>query len=148
LKPKFIADEMLGKLARWLRLLGYDTEYGGDDSEIISRGLNDDRIILSRDKELIRRASSIGARALLVSNEKIEGQLAQLLSENLIDIESGESRCPMCNGEVKYSNGIWVCIKCGKKYWIGRHWKSIREVLRRVRSIARPRDGRNFSQAG
>ena len=61
-RPRFSADEMLGSLARWLRLMGYDTRYERDsnDTDILERARLDDRILLTRDKKLAERAEERG----------------------------------------------------------------------------------------
>jgi len=65
-EPRFLADEMLGSLARWLRIMGYDTEYarGMSDSDILARSRVEGRIVLTRDRQLAERAGARGDAAL------------------------------------------------------------------------------------
>ena len=148
-RKKFLADVMLGRLAKWLRILGYDTLYfrDMDDQELIRRAVRDSRILLTRDRELSQRD---GFRVLLIADEDLESQLAQILETMDLEPHIGdEIRCPLCNrvledisrrdieGEVpRY---VWNthrefsrCPGCGKIFWKGTHWDRIRERLRRV----------------
>ena len=146
---KFLADVMLGRLAKWLRILGYDTLYfrDMDDRELIRRATQDDRILLTRDRELSQRD---GFRVMLITDEDLESQLAQILEE--MDLEPwGENsiRCPVCNQilqsisrkiiQAEVPRYVWAthrdfsrCPDCGKIFWKGTHWDRIRERLRRV----------------
>jgi hypothetical protein len=149
---KFIADSMLGRLARWLRLSGYDVLYANDilDESILEQAKSG-RILLSKDKNLCKKAESRGIDAMLVTSDDILEQLKQVAMErNLIIRSTPEfSRCPLCNAVVekiekekirdrvpksvfKRTNGFWECKSCGKIYWHGGHWKNIRERVRRI----------------
>ena len=106
---RFIADNMLGRLARWLRILGYDTHYPpeGDDSDLISTAVSEERIILTRDKTV---ANTNKAKAVYIKGDLLEDQLAQItvdlnleLNANLLEEGDGTlvNRCPICNGILK-----------------------------------------------
>ncbi len=135
---KFLADIMLGRLATWLRLLGYDTAYlpQADDPELARRARADDRILLTRDVELTRRR---GVRSILVSSEQVEDQLLQLARELHLTAQMAFSRCAVCNvpleqvtkTTVKESVPPYVfqtqthfrrCPQCHRVYWRGTHW--------------------------
>ncbi len=76
--PKFLADAMLGSLARWLRILGFDTRYlQGDDAMIAYRARAEERILLTRDRELARRR---GVVSILIASQSLPEQLAQVLT--------------------------------------------------------------------
>jgi hypothetical protein len=147
---KFVADSMLGKLARWLRLSGYDVLYRSDieDDEI----LEENRIILTRDSKLFRRALKENKEALLISSGRLEDQLRQMIVEKGIVVKDTPeySRCPKCNGDIvgakkdKIRGSVpdkvlesveefWVCRNCGKVYWYGSHWESIRKIVKDIR---------------
>ncbi|CAB50219.1 Mut7-C RNAse domain-containing protein [Pyrococcus abyssi] len=151
---KFIADMMLGRLARWLRLYGYDTKYGiKDDDEIIETAKKEGRIILSRDLELVERAKKLGIKAIFIESNSIEGQIAQLMR---LGIEFNElfpegARCPKCNGiivrvskeEVKGKvpekvyesyDEFYVCTNCGQIYWPGRQWEEMVKMDKKFRT--------------
>ena len=77
-EPKFIVDTMLGNVARWLRMLGYDTLYFKriEDWKILSMALKDERVILTRDHGLCNRARKKGAKCLLLEQDTMEERLA------------------------------------------------------------------------
>jgi len=150
----FIADAMLGKLSRWLRLMGYDVEYKSDfeDGEIIANAA--ERIVLTRDRALFERARGEGLSTLLIRGTGIKDQLLQLQEEIGIELRDTpeSSRCPLCNGElekvekekvkgrvppeVSENAEFWICKNCQKIYWEGSHWKKIRE---RVKDVQNPK---------
>ena len=143
---KFIADGMLGKLARWLRVMGHDVLYDVDleDDEIMASSEN--RIILTRDVEFYKKLKKGGKSAIFIEATDIKGQLSQLNSEgvSLRDTPVG-ARCPLCNGalediereKIKESVPVgvpefFVCSECRKIYWEGLHWKNIKETIKDV----------------
>ncbi len=133
---KFIADAMLGRLARWLRLMGYDVHYKSDlgDEEILTNA--GERTILTRDRALCAKAKSRGLQVLLVYDTDIKGQLSQVKMELGTELQDtpGFSRCPLCNGEIEKigEEKVWTCKNCQKIYWEGGHWKNIREMVKDV----------------
>ncbi|MHB1357719.1 MAG: Mut7-C RNAse domain-containing protein [Anaerolineae bacterium] len=141
---RFIADAMLGRLARWLRFLGYDTLYdpSWDDAHLMRLARAEDRVLLTRDYELAER---FGANIILVANERLDEQLKHLQHELSIN-RGNEPRCPICNsplrpiskeeawGEVPlyaYIDNVTFnqCLNCGRYYWPGSQWKRIRDSL-------------------
>ncbi len=130
---------MLGKLARWLRIIGYDTILATNekDSELKRIAKEENRIVLTRD------ASITGSNVVHVP-EDLEDQLVFLAKTLGLEIPEGPVPrfCPVCNGKLIPTNsglppGIekgWKCQKCGKVYWGGSHWKRMRVFLARVRS--------------
>jgi len=102
---KFITDGMLGKLTRWLRMLGHDVEYfkSLDDKELIDRTKTENRILLTRDLKLYKRAITHGANAFLVEEDTGAKKLAQLSKRfNFkLEIDMAGSRCPKCNTPIK-----------------------------------------------
>ncbi|RLI12294.1 hypothetical protein DRO33_02845 [Candidatus Bathyarchaeota archaeon] len=154
---RFLVDAMLGKLARWLRLLGHDTEYGRDasDNELLTRAAEEGRILLTSDTELFRRAVASGIRAVLVKGTSEEERLAQLAVRLglKLEVDLENSRCSKCNSPVvevpkeavrglvpegswrRYER-FWRCTGCGQIYWQGSHWSNIEAVLSRARELA------------
>ncbi|MEM0371000.1 MAG: Mut7-C RNAse domain-containing protein [Ignisphaera sp.] len=153
--PRFIADSMLGHIARWLRLLGYDTLYyrAISDWRLMKIAKEEDRILLTRDLGLYRRARKNGVRTLFIEEPSLEKVLAILSIKYSIrlDFDKNDTRCPSCNNQLKYTtslievshkidknialkyNEFWVCNSCGKIYWQGNHWKTITELLDRAK---------------
>ncbi|MEM1585869.1 MAG: Mut7-C RNAse domain-containing protein [Candidatus Bathyarchaeia archaeon] len=153
---KFIADGMLGKVARWLRMLGYDTEYANDlhDEEILKIAMDEGRIILTKDYQLFRKANINGIKAVFVEGNTHVEKLADLIRQlNIrLEINMERSRCPRCNSAIrmvnkenikdkvpvstyKIYNEFWICTACGQIYWKGSHWKRINDSLNKARII-------------
>lgn len=153
-EPRFIVDTMLGSIARWLRILGYDTVYDkdADDWQIIRRAEVEKRIIVTRDRALHNKAVKNGLRSILLWEDEVEKRLAHiaLLTGIRLGVDFARTRCPEDNTplikvdkeEVKEKvpprvyrvhNDFWICPRCGKVYWIGRHWKMIDATLSRSR---------------
>ena len=150
---RFIADMMLGRLARWLRLYGYDTLYGvEDDDEILEIAEGEGRIVLTRDSELAERARKLGLKAFLLTSNSLEGQVRELKSFGVEfrELFPANARCPKCNGHIRpvskeevkdkvppkvYENydEFYVCEDCGQIYWPGRQWREMLKIDRRLR---------------
>ncbi len=95
---KFMADSMLGRLARWLRILGHDVVYETSisDDDLIARALRENRIILTMDRELADRKSA--KNVLLIKSYDYKEQLKHVITYYKIDCESHIfSRCLLCN---------------------------------------------------
>ena len=80
---KFIVDNNVGKLARWLRMMGYDTLFfnGSDDSRMVATALNEGRVILTRDTQIMRRRVVVNGqlKAILIQSDKPELQMRQVI---------------------------------------------------------------------
>lgn len=147
---RFIADEMLGRLAKWLRLFGADAEYYPhvEDSALLRRCLDDPgRKLLTRDTELIRRRPVARGEidALLVRSDDVRTQLLEIVE--WAGIQPAEARCSICNrelarrdkAEVKSKVPPYVyetqetfrqCPRCGRVYWRATHWRGIERMRR------------------
>jgi uncharacterized protein with PIN domain len=147
----FVADAMLGRLAKWLRLMGYDTLYqpSAEDRDLVRTARAEDRLLLTRDHELARRR---GVRSLLIESDRLEEQLGQLLEELGLDDESLDPRCALCNtslqaigpSEVKSRVPAYVysrheefswCPHCDKVYWRGTHWERMKDLIEKVQEM-------------
>ena len=129
---------MLGSLVTWLRILGYDTEYWkGDDKEMVEVAKKEDRIILTKDKGVVRLAEKNGIPVLELMISNIPEALATTAEVFGISLEFNEkrTRCPVCNTPLKSCGSRWLCEKCGKEYWIGSHWVDISKKLSEARRI-------------
>ncbi len=158
-KEKFIADTMMGELARWLRILGYDVLYNRNysDLQILKIARASRRTIITRDRGLHVKAIKNKIKSVYIHSDKIEYRLAELaLKTNIIlEADPSKSRCPECNGILtKISNKdlvkdrvppgalqaydeFYLCVNCGKVYWEGSHWKNIKRILNNVKSIVK-----------
>ncbi|MDA8168138.1 MAG: Mut7-C RNAse domain-containing protein [Nitrospiraceae bacterium] len=147
---RFIADAMLGRLARWLRLLGYDTafERGIDDNELLRKAKKEERTILTRDTRLVERKAARGQSFLIGPDDPFE-QLKQVMAH--FSLERGgknvQGRCTLCNGPVmgiedkervrervpEYvflsRNAFYECLNCGHVYWEGTHHERFAKLL-------------------
>jgi len=144
----FIVDGMLGPLARWLRIAGYDSIYfrGMDDDRLLEETKDSARIMLTRDRELYQRALKLGLKSIYFKSEEVSAQLTHLKRELGIKLVASNSRCPRCNGLLAETpktdveglvpaesfnafEEFWVCGYCSRVYWKGSHWIKIRETL-------------------
>lgn len=147
---KFIADGMLGRVARWLRLMGYDTLYMNTSrkSEIIRIARKEKRLILTKDRKLYEENTEI---TFYVEGENTENQLKEIKNKLNLKIEEGKifSICSICNipllkkkkREIKHLVPEYVynnkeefsqCPCCGRVYWQGDHCKHIKEVIEKL----------------
>lgn len=151
---RFLTDGMLGKLTRWLRMLGQDVEYMGSmaDKTLIRRAKETNRVLLTRDLQLYRRAVAQGAEAFLIESTNEARNLASLARRFKFQLEINlkVSRCPKCNTQIRsvrkasvlnripettstYYDQFWECPGCKQIYWQGAHWKRIQKTLREAR---------------
>ena len=150
LKPRFVADCNVGRLARWLRALGYDASYHAriDDAELVREAASEGRVLLTRDRDLTRRrVIQTGlVRAVLIRDDDVRSQLRQVFGELGLELKGALTRCIVCNAELEARVPAVVaervppfvrrtqsryseCPTCGRIYWAGTHWQRIREVL-------------------
>jgi uncharacterized protein with PIN domain len=146
----FVVDAMLGTLAKWLRILGYDAIYdpGLDDYPLMRLARAENRVLLTRDRELAQRR---GVRTLLIESQVLDEQLQQVVSELNLEPTPSFSRCPVCNGALapldrqvarslvpayvaKTQERFRRCPGCGRVYWQGSHWQQIEERLEALQS--------------
>ena len=138
---------MLGRLATWMRILGCDVEYERDipDSALVIRALAEGRVILTRDKLLMKRRS-VQARSLFIESDRIGEQLRQVVRRFAITRAGLLTRCVRCNAELEGVKREAVeglvpgyvyetqerfsrCPECTRIYWAGTHKEHILEGL-------------------
>jgi uncharacterized protein with PIN domain len=140
---RFIADIMVGKLARYLRIAGYDTAYFNDAGNdfILKTAIDEDRIVLTRDTLMLeRRQFKDGTiKSVFISDDDIRNQLLQVRSELSISLGPDLIRCLICNSllvkvlkkDVRSKVPPYVygsqddfmhCRRCEKYYWRGTHY--------------------------
>lgn len=142
---RFVCDRMLGRLARWLRMMGVDTEYPGemDDRELVDMSIKSGRILLTRDRDL---AARMGSNAAYIQEHELEDQIERFI-DGFGMPEGWFQRCTTCNGvlsvdETLSASGrvpeailhghirIWTCRRCGQAYWPGTQFDDIEARLK------------------
>lgn len=150
---KFILTRELGRLAKWLRILGFDTMYYNNDSagSLIIQALRDERIILTRNHRL---PQARGLKIVLIKSEKIKEQLAEILKTLKIKPDPGMmfSRCILCNAKLeriakdkvkdkvpeyvfKTQEDFITCPECKRIYWQGTHWGNVQKTLEEINGV-------------
>jgi len=143
---KFIADVMLGKLAKRMRLLGMDVQYDRtrSDNELIRVALEQNRFILTRDRALSERP--LAARHLFIRSDLVQDQLSQVIAAFPAEPTRPFTRCSSCNGTLAQiakseardlvpshvydtCDAFLICGNCGRTYWEGTHAQRIRSLL-------------------
>ncbi len=148
--PKFILDVHLGKLAKYMRMLGFDTLYNNtnDDPEIIRTALAEQRIILTRDIGLLKVKTV--TQGYWVRNQQPKTQLTEILNRfDLYSFIDPFNRCVKCNGTleevpkdlildrlepltIKYFHDFYRCRDCGTIFWEGSHFDKMENFVRKI----------------
>lgn len=145
---KFVCDDNLGRLARWLRTLGFDTVFSQTitDSQVISAALTEDRIIITRDHQLAEK--TLARQVILLQSTNPLEQLKILIETTGLVPDAARlfSICPLCNVAVeKIDKKKFVaqippyvyrtkdrfnrCPACGRIFWSGTHVDRMKEKL-------------------
>ncbi len=152
-QPKFIVDLQLGKLARYLRLAGFDTAYFNkiSENEIIKLSFSESRTILTRNIQLLKRTSV--KRGYFVRNTNSKLQLFEVIERfNLQGSICEFVRCLNCNSLLKeikkeiveeklppkvktYHNYFMFCEKCNKIFWKGNHYIKMKRLIDELKSL-------------
>ena len=149
--PKFIVDHNAGKLAKWLRMMGYDARFfnSGDDSDLVSTALKEVRVILTRDTQIMERrlVTSGRLKAILIKSDAPEMQMCQIIEELGLDSRFRPfTICLECNQPLqektkqeiqdrvppyvfKTQNQYVECPNCHHIYWRGTHWQAMTKKL-------------------
>ncbi len=151
---KFIVDSNVGKLARWLRMMGYDASLfrGKDDGAMVDTAFQEGRTILTRDTQvMLRRALAKGeVSAILLERDDPEEQLREVVSTLGLEwrlapftvcLEDNQPLEPRTKDQVRRGVPAYAfnnqeqymrCPVCGRIYWRGTHWKAMEERLSRL----------------
>ena len=152
---KILCDQMLGTLAKWLRILGFDTFYANaemSDEDLLNIAKRENRIIFTRDKELIIRGKKENLTIIAIETTDLDLQLNQALRHVNIDEKSILSRCTLCNtvlniieknkvqGKVpskvfENNEKFWFCSKCNKFYWMGSHYNEMINKIGKIKKL-------------
>lgn len=148
--PRFVADVMLGRLAKWLRIAGFDVLYSNrfTDNELVALSKREDRVLLSRDTRLLARKSV--KQFIFLESQDIHDQIRQIFAETrTARLSSLLTRCLSCNEplveatreSVRPSVPAFVfkthlnfksCPKCRKVFWAGSHRDSVLRTLEKL----------------
>lgn len=135
-KRRILADGMLGKLSRILRMVGHNVVYVPDenlenDEEIERYAKENNRIILTRDREI---------DGVIIESVDIDKQLQEIKDLGIDLCLDNPKICSVCNSKLKitqdkpsiapdFIDKIWKCRNCGKYYWKGTHWGDVKETI-------------------
>jgi len=150
-QPRFIVDSNVGRLGKWLRLLGYDTLFIHpiEDGALVDIALSEQRILLTKDTHVLRRrlVTSGQVTALLIEGDGVMEQLRQVAEAFGLDPSSRRfSRCNECNEPLvakaredvrdlvpryvyETQSRFTFCPRCGRVFWSGTHWARMTERL-------------------
>jgi uncharacterized protein with PIN domain len=149
-EPRFVLDTHLGKLAHYLRLLGFDTWYdnGYEDDELARISSQEGRVLLTRDRGLLKR--SVVTHGYCVRGTNPRRQLVEVLRRfDLFEVVQPFRRCIRCNGLLEpvskeavldrlppktrdYYDEFRRCQACDQVYWKGSHFQRMQQFVRRV----------------
>jgi hypothetical protein len=146
---RFVVDKMLGKLAKWLRILGYDTFYTNKikPETLLSIAISENRIILTRNHKLLKQKNRIPV--ILIHSDTVKEQLRELNSKIPLSANHLFTRCPICNQKThpiekekvkgvvppyvyQTEDKFTHCIQCGRTYWKGTHITHAKEWLKSI----------------
>jgi hypothetical protein len=159
----FIADAMLGKMARKLRMFGFDTIYDSniDDKDILDSSRYQNRIVLTSDRTLVKRCKKKGINTILTyKGTELENLVTifSVLNIKSINLQKLPHLCTCCNGlldtiidknliknqipdRLLHSKNIFYeCTKCNKIYWIGTHLQRISCLIKEINTKLKSQD--------
>ena len=162
--PRFVLDANLGRLAAYLRLLGFDSLYRSDydDHEVAEISRRQQRILLTRDQGVLKR--SLVTHGYYPRSSKPREQLREVLQRfDLYRAARPFSRCTRCNAALnavskdsimeqlppltrKYYEEFWQCNGCGQVYWKGAHYQHMFTLLREMKIDFQESDGYRFPE--
>jgi uncharacterized protein with PIN domain len=147
---KFLLTQELGRLAKWLRILGLDVAYSKERSpgSVMIQALREDRIILTRNH---RFPESRGIKITVLKSETLKEQLREALEHLNISLDTKHmfTRCLICNEELvgvkkekikdkvpeyvyKTQDDFVTCPQCERVYWRGTHWGNVHNILKAI----------------
>lgn len=149
-EPKFVLDTHLGKLASYLRMLGFDTLYRNDfgDDDLAEISGHEDRYLLTRDRGLLKR--NIVSRGYHLGSTNPREQLSEVVQRfELIELIRPFRRCIACNGILsrvekaaiqerlapntrRYYDDFFICNQCSNIYWKGSHYQRMQQFVQQV----------------
>ena len=152
--PKFLLTREVGKMAKWLRILGFDARYepSGHKSFVMIEALKEERIVITRN---LRFGARHGGTVIFIKSNELKTQLQELLILLSLEVKKEKlfSRCIVCNEALKDIEKNLVknevppyvyqtqeefkkCFHCHRIYWKGTHWGNVEEVIKKLSSSA------------
>ena len=143
---RFVVDVNVGRLAKWLRVMGYDAIFPreSDDNDLVRIALRENRVLVTRDAGISRRRAATQGQMRVIQIEKDDlcSQLRQLIRDLALDRKGGFSRCVRCNqllepvekedvaGRLPHyvfqnHQTFMECSQCRRLYWRGTHWSAM-----------------------
>ena len=153
-EPRFVLDAHLGRLAAYLRMLGFDTLYSNnyDDPELANISADEHRILLTCDRRLLMRKQI--THGYFVRTRQPQQQILEILARfDLYNNQKPFTRCMHCNGKThavkkqdiesqllpktkKFYDEFYQCETCNKIYWQGSHYLKMKEMINKIRAIS------------
>ena len=147
--PSFIADRMVERLARWLRLLGEDVDCPAPSPEGFHEAARAGRVVITRDTRLARSLEQAGLQVLFITHNHIADQLRQTDQAFPLTMTAPLSRCSRCNTPLVFmdpkeaGDALWPhvgrtqrrvgnCPACGRYYWNASHVRRMAAFLTRA----------------
>lgn len=148
---KFILTQELGRLSKWLRILGYDAVYFADSnySALLLQALRDGRIVITRNAGIVHKMRAI--RLVQVTSDEVNEQLKQVIGQLNISPAQRQmfTRCLICNTELSgidkqlirhkvpeyvfnTQDAFFSCPSCRRIYWPGTHWGNAQRFLEKI----------------
>lgn len=157
--PRFVLDVHLGRLARYLRLLGFDCRYSNSyaDAQVIDLSLDESRTVLTRDVGLLKQGRLL--RGYWLRATRPRDQLREVVTVfQLEGLLRPFSRCMVCNAVLETAaadtvgkslppavareqRAFWRCPDCSRVYWMGSHYRHMQAMLAGLGLNARPAGG-------
>lgn len=152
-EPIFVLDVHLGRLAKYMRMLGFDVIYKNNynDDNMVKISLDEKRTIITKDKEILKRNTV--THGYWIRNENPEEQLKEVIGRfHLINQIKEFSRCLECNSPLnkvekgniinqvpskvkEWHNEFYKCPGCNKIYWRGSHYEKMKEMIKKIKNI-------------
>ena len=154
METRFIVDSNVGKLAKWLRIMGYDALFFSniDDNELVDIALEESRVVLTKDTQIMKRriANNGQLQIVTIRDDDPKQQLRQVVKALKLDYFFRQfTRCLECNESLVSKNKEEVkklvppyvfltqtqymqCPSCLKVYWRGTHWQRMKKELEKL----------------
>ena len=152
---RFLVDEMLFDVAKYLRFMGYDAlvlPSGSPDSDLLEDAKEEGRILVTADKQLYEKARKLNLEAMFVNIRKsLKEKLKSVVCTKKLKFNPENTRCTKCGGELvtvkdapapasvkKLYKEFQKCTSCGHVFWKGSHWEAMKKRVEEVLASCQP----------